>query len=127
MTAIDRSTKMTTAAAKRNAAWIESGVATVQTASLHEADFGGALFDKVFGIHFPPLMRGKPSRELEVVRRCLAPGGSLDVIFQPFARDEIAPTVARVTSILEAAGFRVEGVGMADATPVSVVSVVGRP
>ena len=74
ITAIDRSAKMIATARQRNAAQIESGTATFIEGSLDVADFGDARFDKVFGVHFPPLLRGQPGRELAVVRGCLAPG-----------------------------------------------------
>ena len=124
---IDRSATMTTTAAKRNATWIEAGVAAVRTASLHNADLDDERFDKVFGVHFPPLLRGDPSRELAVVRRCLAPGGDLHVVFQPFAPDQVEPTTERVSATLADHGFGVEAVRRADAAPAPVMDVVARP
>lgn len=127
ITAIDRSAKMITAARKRNAAQIEAGTASFLEASLTAADLGDDRFDKVFGIHFPPLLRGDPARELAVIRDRLVPGGTLHVIFQPFTTDQVDGTIERVTARLDAHGFRVERVDRRAASPAAVVSVVARP
>jgi ubiquinone/menaquinone biosynthesis C-methylase UbiE len=66
-TAIDRSPKMIDMAMKRNADYVASGKASFQTASLHEADFGGARFDKIFAIPAGVFLRGQPARELAIV------------------------------------------------------------
>ncbi|MGH3453535.1 MAG: SAM-dependent methyltransferase [Nocardioidaceae bacterium] len=127
ITAIDRSAKMIATARQRNAAQIESGTATFIEGSLDVADFGDARFDKVFGVHFPPLLRGQPGRELAVVRGCLAPGGTLHVIFQPFTAVEVEGSVEQVAARLDANGFRVERVDRRAAMPAPVVSVAARP
>jgi hypothetical protein len=75
---------MTEAALRRNRPHVEAGRMTIVTAALHEAELGGARFDKVFGVHFPALLRGQPTRELEAIRRHLAPCGRLFVLFQSF-------------------------------------------
>jgi hypothetical protein len=64
-------------AAKRNADHVSAGTAVFQTASLHEAQFGGARFDQVFAIHVAALVRGQPERELGIVRELLAGDGRL--------------------------------------------------
>lgn len=127
VTALDRSAKMIATARRRNAAQIEAGTATFVEAPLDVADFGAARFDKVFGVHFPPLLRGRPKRELAVVRHCLAPGGTLHVIFQPFSAAEVDGGVEQVATRLDAYGFRVERVDSRAATPAPVVSVAARP
>jgi SAM-dependent methyltransferase len=106
--ALDRSSAMTDAALGRNRAHVEAGRATIVTAALHDADLGDARFDKVFGVHFPPLLRGDPERELAVIRRHLAPGGRLLVIFQPFGEDGVQPAVDRLHALLPAHGFTIE-------------------
>jgi SAM-dependent methyltransferase len=67
--AVDRSAKMIDAATRRNAGHVAAGKAAFQVAELHEADLGDAVFDLVFAIHVPVLLRGEPHRELAVVRR----------------------------------------------------------
>jgi cyclopropane fatty-acyl-phospholipid synthase-like methyltransferase len=123
ITAIDRSAKMIAAARQRNAAEVEAGTATFVEVSLDAADFGHARFDKVFGVHFPPLLRGDPTRELDVIRGCLAPGGTLYAIFQPLTADQAEDTVERITSAFDANGFRVEDVDRRAVAPAPVVSV----
>ena len=127
ITAIDRSAKMIAAARKRNAAQVEAGTASFVESSLDADDLGDIRFDKVFGVHFPPLLRGAPARELAVIRERLAPGGTLHVIFQPFTPDQVDGVIDRVTSGLDANGFRVERVDRRAASPASVVCVVARP
>jgi|SRR5262245_36450841 cyclopropane fatty-acyl-phospholipid synthase-like methyltransferase len=123
ITAIDRSPKMIAAARQRNAADVEAGTVTLIEASLDTVDFGDAQFDKVFGVHFPPLLRGEGSRELGVIRSCLAPGGTVHVIFQPFTADQADATVERIRSAFDANGFRVQYVDRRAASPAPVVSV----
>ena len=123
ITAIDRSAKMIAAARQRNAAEVEAGTVTLLEASLDTADFGDARFDKVFGVHFPPLLRGEGTRELGVIRSCLAPGGTVYVIFQPFTADQADATVERVTSAFDANGFRVRHVDRRAASPAPVLCV----
>jgi SAM-dependent methyltransferase len=106
--ALDRSPAMTDAARARNRAHVDAGRATILTAALHEADLADARFDKVFGVHFPPLLRGNPERELAVIRRHLAPQGRLYVLLQPFGEDGVQPPVDRLRSLLPAHGFAIE-------------------
>ena len=88
---------------------------------------GAGRFDKVFGIHYPPLLRGDPARELAEILDRLVPGGTLHVIFQPFTTDQVDRTIERVTAGLDANGLRVERVDRRAASPAAVVSVVARP
>jgi ubiquinone/menaquinone biosynthesis C-methylase UbiE len=123
ITAIDRSAKMIATARQRNAAQAEAGTASFIEVSLDAADFGDARFDKVFGVHFPPLLRGDPAHELSVIRGCLAPGGTVHVIFQPFTADQAETTVERIRSAFGANGFHVQYVDRRAASPAPVVSV----
>ncbi len=123
ITAIDRSPKMIAAARQRNAADVEAGTVTLLQTSLDAADFGDAQFDKVFGVHFPPLLRGDPAGGLSVIRSCLAPGGTVHVIFQPFTADQAEATVERIRSAFGANGFHVQDVDRRAASPAPVVSV----
>ncbi len=106
--AVDRSPKMAEATVRRNRAHVDAGRAAVVTASLHEADLGEERFDKVFAVHFPPLLRGDPGRELAVVRRHLAPGGRLFVLLQPFTERDVDPALGRLRAVLARHGFAVE-------------------
>jgi ubiquinone/menaquinone biosynthesis C-methylase UbiE len=102
---VDRSAKMIEMAARRNADHVAAGRASFQVAALHEADLGDALFDVVYAIHVPVLLRGDPGRELAIVRAHLAPGGRFALPFQPIDPTTTEPTVQRLASMLEAGGF----------------------
>ena len=125
--ALDRSPKMTAAARRRNGAHVDAGRAAILTASLHEADLGEERFDKVFGVHFPPLLRGDPGRELEVVRRHLAPGGRLFVLSQPFGERDVEPGLERLRGVLGAHDFTVERERVDPLSGAPGVCVVARP
>ena len=80
--AIDRSPKMIEAAARRNADHLSSGRALLEAVTLEEADFGDARFDKVFAVNVAAFWR-QPAKHLPLVRRVLAPGGTLHLYWQP--------------------------------------------
>ena len=122
--AVDRSAKMTAATRTRNRGHVDAGRATVLTAELHEAGLGDRAFDKVFGVHFPPLLRGDPGRELAVVRRHLKPGGRLFVLAQPFAEEGVEPALARQREVLAAHGFAIAEERVDDLEPAPGVCVV---
>lgn len=103
--AIDRSAKMTSAARRRNRAHVEAGRVTIVTASLHDADLGETRFNTIFGLHFPPLLRGRPERELATIRRHLTPDGRLFVLFQPLHNHDVRSTSDHVCATLLAHGF----------------------
>lgn len=75
LTAIDRSPTMIDAALRRNTHHVDAGRATLLCTTLADADFGEQRFNKVFGIHFPP-MRHDPEGTRAIVDRLLAPGGT---------------------------------------------------
>lgn len=124
--AIDRSAKMIKAAEQRNAEHIAAGKASFQTVSLHEADFGDARFDKIFAIHVGVFLRGKPTREMEIIRRILAPGGRLYLPNQPLNASEVEPTARRLTAMLAEHGFAVDRVVTGDIPPVPAFCVIAR-
>jgi hypothetical protein len=99
---------MTEAALRRNRAHVDAGRATILTASLHEADLGDSRFDTVFGLHFPPLLRGDAAVELATIRRHLAPGGRLLVLFQALRTHELRGEIDRVLGVLREHGFAIE-------------------
>ena len=108
--AIDRSEKMVDAAIKRNRSHIAAGKATVRHASVRSVDLGTDAFDKIFGIHFPPLLRGHASRDVAVVKRHLARDGRLFVIFEPLDDKEARPQADGISAALARHGFTIERV-----------------
>jgi cyclopropane fatty-acyl-phospholipid synthase-like methyltransferase len=107
---IDRWAKMAAAARERNRRHIAAGKASIQHAFLHEAALGTKRFDKIFGIHFPPLLRGHPAREIEVVKRHLAPDGRLFVMFQPLSPDLARSEATKIVDTLKDLGVMAERV-----------------
>jgi ubiquinone/menaquinone biosynthesis C-methylase UbiE len=74
LTAIDRSPKMIAAAAKRNAAFVESGKAEFLVADLEHLELGERRFDLVFAVRVASFDR-QPERAKALVEPWLAPGG----------------------------------------------------
>ena len=124
--AIDRSAKMIEMASRRNAAHVAAGRARFAAASLHEADLGGARFDKVLAVHVPVFSRGDPARELAIIREHLAPGGRLHLVDQPLDADAVEAVAERERAALEACGFDVAAPLVADLASGRAVCVTGR-
>jgi ubiquinone/menaquinone biosynthesis C-methylase UbiE len=80
LTAIDRSEKMVEAATRRNAAYVEAGVAEFLVATLEELDLGDRRFDKVFAVRVG-LFHREPARAQELAERWLVPGGTVLAVF----------------------------------------------
>jgi ubiquinone/menaquinone biosynthesis C-methylase UbiE len=76
LTAVDRSPKMIEAAARRNAAYVDSGTAEFLVANLEDLDLGDRRFDKVFAVRVG-LFHREPERARAIVERYLAPGGTV--------------------------------------------------
>lgn len=127
ITAIDRSPKMIAMAEKRNTEYVAAGVASFVTTSLHDADFDGALFDKIFAIHVGVFVRGRPVRELQVIKDCLAPGGSTYFVYQPLAADQARPTVDTLSGVLADHGFVVRDAVIDDVATGRITCVVAQP
>jgi SAM-dependent methyltransferase len=128
LVAIDRSATAIDRASRRNAAHIAAGRAVLRTVALEGLDPGTVLdgpdrFDKVFAMNVNLFWVRPPTRELALVRRLLAPAGTL-YLFYGYGGD--SPTSPRVpgtlTDHLTAAGFRVQQV-----TGPSTLAVVATP
>jgi ubiquinone/menaquinone biosynthesis C-methylase UbiE len=83
--AVDRSQKMVDAASKRNAAFIESGVARFVCAPLESLDLGSERFDKILAMRVR-IFHADPQRARELAQRWLSPGGKLFVEYDEPAR-----------------------------------------
>src|SRR5688500_20138430 len=68
LTAIDRSAKMIAAAARRNAAYVESGKAEFLVADLNHLDLGDRGFDVIFAVRVGIFHR-EPERARALVER----------------------------------------------------------
>jgi ubiquinone/menaquinone biosynthesis C-methylase UbiE len=80
LTGIDRSPKMIAAARRRNAEYVEAGLAEFLVMTLEELDLGERRFDKVFAVRVR-LFHREPARARELAERWLAPGGTLLTAF----------------------------------------------
>jgi len=125
--AIDRSKKMIAMAEERNAEFVASGKAEFETAALHQWEPGERRFDKVFGIHVGVFARQDPERELAVIRRCLAPGGRLYLMWEPMAPDEAEATAETLKAALTRHGWSVERVVIEALGRAREVAVTARP
>jgi ubiquinone/menaquinone biosynthesis C-methylase UbiE len=76
LTAIDRSPKMIEAAARRNAAHVEAGVADFLVADLETLDLGDRRFEKILALRVR-LFHAEAERAHALAERWLAPGGTL--------------------------------------------------
>jgi ubiquinone/menaquinone biosynthesis C-methylase UbiE len=85
LTAVDRSPKMIEAAARRNAAYVESGKAEFLVASLEDLDLGDRRFDVIFAVRVG-LFQRDPERAHALVEPWLAPAGRVRAFFDPPAR-----------------------------------------
>jgi SAM-dependent methyltransferase len=78
---IDRSATAITRAARRNAAAVASGLAALQETELASFAAPAGAFDAAFAINVNCFWTGPAERELAVLRRVLAPGGRLHLVF----------------------------------------------
>lgn len=124
--AVDRSAKMIEMASRRNAAHAAAGRAAFQVAALHEAELGEQLFDTVFAIHVPVLLRDEPGRELDLIRAHLAPGGRFVQPFQPLDPAGAEATAERLAGVLSRHGFAVEEPRFADLASGRAACVIAR-
>ena len=81
-TAIDRSAKMIAAAASRNRAHVQAGTAEFLEATLEEVDLGERRFDRIFAARVG-LFHREPERAHALAARWLAPGGLVQVAYDP--------------------------------------------
>jgi ubiquinone/menaquinone biosynthesis C-methylase UbiE len=82
LTAVDRSAKMIEAASRRNAAYVEAGIAEFLVAELEHLDLGDRRFDTIFAVRVGHFHR-HPDRARALVEPWLAPGGQVLVFFDP--------------------------------------------
>ena len=80
--AIDRSPKMIAAAVRRNRAYVEAGTAEFVAASLEDVDLGSRRFDRILAVRVG-LFHREPERAHALASRWLAPGGVVQVVYDP--------------------------------------------
>ena len=82
LTAVDRSRKMVEAAQRRNASFVEAGVAEFLVADLEGLELGERRFDLVFAVRVG-LFHREPELARALVAPWLAPGGRVEAFFDP--------------------------------------------
>jgi SAM-dependent methyltransferase len=127
ITAIDRSPKMIEMATRRNREHTAAGRARLKTVALEQADFARERFDKVFAFNVAPFWL-EPDDALAVVRRYLAPAGSVYLFWdarhtQPGRARELAD---QLSEKLRHADFAVQQALVKDLRPVPAVCVIAQ-
>jgi SAM-dependent methyltransferase len=84
--AIDRSATAISRAAKRNAEHVAAGRAVLRTVALEQLQPSDVLgrqerFDKVFAMNVNLFWVRSPAKELDLIKRILAPGGALYLFY----------------------------------------------
>lgn len=77
---IDRSEKMINAASGRNQRFIDEGKAHFSLQELENLDLGTQQFDKIFAVRVR-LFYSEPERAKQIVKKYLAPNGTLTVVY----------------------------------------------
>ena len=128
ITAIDRSKKMIEMAARRNREHIAGGRAVLKTAALEKVNLGDERFDKVFAFNVAPFWL-QPKEALEIVRRHLAPDGSVYIFWDArHTQSGRARDLAdRLCERIRLADFSVSQVVVKELRPAAAVCVIGRP
>lgn len=131
---VDRSATAIARAAKRHAALIDTGQLNLEQAELADLDPqrlldrigpGAAGFDKVLAVNVNVFWTKRPTAELALIRRLLAPGGTLYLFYgygTPAAATSPKPAPGRLNEYLSEAGFAVEIVSSGD-----LLGVVATP
>lgn len=125
--AIDRSAKMIEAAKRRNADFVAAGRAQFEVVGLAGFDAHATQFTKVFASNVGVFVHGNPARELDVIRRCLAPGGQLHLFYQPANPTRLDDVRSRLTAALTGHGFDVVDTATATLDGATVVHAAAKP
>ncbi|MEU2174103.1 class I SAM-dependent methyltransferase [Nocardia sp. NPDC019219] len=125
---VERSATAVSRAGRRHAAHLESGRVRLVHADLADLDpdqllratgAGAAGFDKILAVNVNLFWTKRPTAELALIRRLLAPGATLGLFYgygTPDAADPAGPKppLARLTGHLTEAGFAVRTVSSGD-------------
>jgi SAM-dependent methyltransferase len=106
--AIDRSATAISRATKRNAEHVAAGRAVLLTVALEQLKPSDVLarqerFDKVFAMNVNLFWVRSPAKELDLIRRLLAPGGALYLFYGyggPSSSGKAGENAARIQGVL---------------------------
>jgi len=126
ITAIDRSAVAVERARWRNAAHVESGLATIRRAALKELEPAGERFDKIFAVNVNVFWVRETGPELELIRRLLQPEGSLFLFYGGAPVEARTPPIAdTVLGALTMHGFTATQLTPPERSP--LLGFVARP
>jgi len=125
MVAIDRSAAMIRLASKRNREHLASGKVAFQASALDEVDLGRQRFNKAFAVNVE-LFSQQPTRELEILHRHMAPGGTLFLFNQPPTAGKARLLAERMAEALRTGGFSIQQVTLKEMRPAPTACVVAR-
>lgn len=109
LTAIDRSATAIARARARLADQIAAGTLRLHQMPLHEADFDGERFDRIFAVNVNLFWTGDPAA-LDLVRGLMTPRGRLFLFCQPPSAARMEPLIDRLMRHLIGHRFRPAGV-----------------
>jgi SAM-dependent methyltransferase len=125
VTGLDRSKIAIRAARARNRHHVRAGKARFVEKRLADLDLR-RQFDKVFAVNVNCFWLG-PDRELEAIRRALAPGGRLYLFYEPPSARQLARASKGCAAFLEAQGFRIIEVLRGDLLPNLGLGIIAEP
>lgn len=126
ITAIDRSAVAVEAARQGNQEHIAAGKASFRQAALEEMDGPAQSFDKIFAVNVN-LFWLDAARGLDVVRKLLAPNGTLFPFYEPPSPEARRKTETKLLAALAANRFDVLETIEVDSTRSRLFGVVARP
>jgi cyclopropane fatty-acyl-phospholipid synthase-like methyltransferase len=121
--AIDRSESMAALARRRNAGHVAAEKVVIQNAALHQADFGGERFDRIFAINVG-LFREHRAEEAAALRGLLAPGGALCLFHHPPVASKTRRLAEETAAVLRDEGFAVRAIRYDDREAVPMACVI---
>jgi cyclopropane fatty-acyl-phospholipid synthase-like methyltransferase len=105
MLAIDRSSVQIERGRRRNEPHFASGRLSLEAVELADLDVGEERFDKVLAINVNPFWLGPATAELAAVRRAMAPGGRLFLVYEAPGPEGAREGAERLAAVLDAEGF----------------------
>ena len=123
VTAIDRSAVMVRRALERNQAHVAAGRASIEQRALEDADFGPARFHRVLAVNVNAFWT-RPAAPLDAVRRCLAPGGTVLLVYQPPSASRARQLADVLGAHLPEHGLAVRSLTVRERAPVPLLGVV---
>ena len=126
ITAIDRSPVAVERARWRNAAHLESGLATIRKAALEELQSTDERYDKIFAVNVNVFWVRDVGPELALIRSLLRPEGSLFLFYGGVSAEPPSRPIAdTVTNTLVKHGFSTNRLAAPDGS--ALLGFVARP